>query len=315
MKPLHLLILEVPPAVADVAAGAPRVAAWAEEAALADAALASLLTAAPVSRHGALAATELTPDGQQLRLAPRHRLMCPPLWERVPRAVAVGLPWSGGSTPDGCCIVTPDFAAPRLAHAAALPDRVHPPSLGPQLAPCRLAPDELDDATLLDLGCAAPAAREALVAPLSLHAMATRLLEDNAPPLAVVRLPFARVAPTAPQRTRAFLEAIVGRYAALAAGATALTLIRVFHPDRVQNTLHADSPDVRADSALALGERIAERLNALQLFPPLPEDHWRQVEARYRSPASTLPGTRHLIAQLQRQVDAARARLAPHSER
>lgn len=309
MKPIHLLILEVAPHVEEIAAGGRRVAQWREEPDLADAALASLLTAAPVSRHGALSAWELTPDGQQIRLAPRHRLMCPPIWERLSQTAAVGLPWSSGSIPDGF-VVTPDFVSPRLAaHPAVLPDRVHPPLLGRQLSEYRVSPGELDAATMLGLGFSEHAHREDISVLLSLHAIATSLIEQSHPQLAIVRLPLGRVTPAAPERTRAFLAAVQRRYEELSADATLLTLTRVFHHDHVHNILRSEAPETHADSALALGVLIARKMNTLQQFSRLPNEHWSQLKARYQSPSSTMPGTKAQIRGLQCQVEAGLASL------
>lgn len=303
-----LLILDLPAGVVPATSALQPRGAWQEPPALAGAALASLLTA--TDRHGAIDSMEPTPDGQALRPAPRHRLAQPPLWESVAGAIAVGLPWSVGSR--GACVVAPEFVqCDGAAPGAPLPDRVWPDHWCRPLAALRLQPDELDPAALAGLGYAAtPHAHAALAALISLHAIATALLEQQRPPLLIARFQLT-AAPAQPAATARFLEAMLARYLALQAGAPLQLLLRHHRGDAVACSLHDNTPGAALDSALALGRELAAHFDLVPACAALPDSHWDTVRARYQTPARGMPGMADDLAALAARAEAALTALAP----
>lgn len=303
-----LLILDLPAGVVPATSALQPRGAWQEPPALAGAALASLLTA--TDRHGAIDSMEPTPDGQALRPAPRHRLAQPPLWESVAGAIAVGLPWSVGSR--GACVVAPEFVqCDGAAPGAPLPDRVWPDHWCRPLAALRLQPDELDPAALAGLGYAAtPHAHAALATLISLHAIATALLEQQRPPLLIARFQLT-AAPAQPAATARFLEAMLARYLALQAGAPLQLLLRHHRGDAVACSLHDNTPGAALDSALALGRELAAHFDLVPACAALPDSHWDTVRARYQTPARGMPGMADDLAALAARAEAALTALAP----
>ncbi|WP_141020378.1 hypothetical protein [Azoarcus sp. DD4] len=305
-----LLILDLPAEVIPTTGALQPRGAWQEPSALADAMLASLLTATATDRHGAINSMEPTPDGQALRPAPRHRLLQPPLWESVAGAIAVGLPWSRGSR--GACVVTPEFVqCDGTAPGAPLPDRVWPDHWCRPLAALRLQPDELDPAALAGLGYAAtPQAHAALAALISLHAIATALLEQQRPPLLIARFQLT-AAPTQPAATARFLDAMLARYLALQAGASLQLLMRRHGRDTVDCSVHDSMPGAALDSALALGRELAAHFGLHPAGAVLPARHWDTVHARYQTAARGMPGMAGDLAALAARAQAALTALAP----
>lgn len=304
MKPLLLLILELPAAVElRVDSLAPQ-GNWREPLALADAALASLLTGVGVDAHGALSEQELRPDGQALRLAPRHRLMHSPCWEQVEGAVAVGLPWSTGSRA-GKCVVSPEFVRSGVpGPQVTLPDRVWPEAFNAQLAPACIAPEELDAATLAELGFAAHGAnaRYEIAEWLSLHSIATALLELGHPPLLILRLRLA-LEPENPAASSRFVEAVLARYRYLWGQDELRLLIRHRSTGDVECAVFGTAPTPRFESAIAMGLNLATRFGLSPEARRLPAQHWATLRARYQPPANTLPGTAAQIQSLVARVN------------
>lgn len=305
-----LLILDLPAEVIPTTGALQPRGAWQEPSALADAMLASLLTATATDRHGAINSMEPTPDGQALRPAPRHRLLQPPLWESVAGAIAVGLPWSRGSR--GACVVTPEFVqCDGTAPGTPLPDRVWPDHWCRPLAALRLQPDELDPAALAGLGYAAtPQAHAELAALISLHAIATALLEQQRPPLLFARFQLT-AAPTQPAATARFLDAMLARYLALQAGASLQLLMRRHGRDTVDCSVHDSMPGAALDSALALGRELAAHFGLHPAGAVLPARHWDTVHARYQTAARGMPGMAGDLAALAARAQAALTALAP----
>lgn len=306
MKPLLLLIVEVPESVNPCFGAFGNLGDWHEPAAQMDAGLASLFTGASVREHGALSRWELRPDGQQLRESPRHRLMCPPLWERVLGAVAVGAPWSIGSRPMGKT-VSSDFVRSDLPEKTiALPDRVWPESLAAELAALCIDAEELDGRTIAELGFSPGniAVQRELAACLSVHVIATALLEKDCPPLTIVMLGLPQL-PADPLASTRFVEAVVDRYRSIAGQAEIQLLLRRIGPAGAQCQVLGSEPERQFASSLAMGVALARHFGLSTPAPPLAPRHWENLRASYRPPSNTLPGTGKSIRSLAERVEQA----------
>lgn len=296
-----LLIVDVPEGVRPRQDFLAPCGQWQVPAAFSAADLATVLTGVPVTAHGVLDEWELRPDGQDLRAAPRHRLKHQPWWESVDGAIAVGLPWSTGSQGKARC-VSAEFAEPSHPGAyAALPGRVWPAADHAGLAALRLAPDELAAATLTQLGFhPTRAAQHEMANWLSLHMVATALLENTQAPLALVRLAL-NVKPDRQEATADFIAASVQRYRALWQGSM-LLLLRTFQGELTVCEAFGDTGGATIDDAAGLARLMTKRPAQ---GVDLPAAHWDALRARYQAPAQAMPGIGPVIAMTQARVTQA----------
>ena len=301
MRHALLLILDVPEGVAPVLDFLAPCGHWQVPSALAAADLATVLTGVPAAAHGVLDEWELRPDGQELRAAPRHRLMHQPWWEGTPGAIAVGLPWSTGSEGPARS-VSAEFAEAATAGAyAPLPGRVWPPSDGPALAALRIAPDELDAATMAQLGYPpSRLAQHELASWLSLHMCATAQIAQSPAPLAVVRLKLA-AAPAHPEATADFIAASMRRYRALWP-ATIVAVLRTAKHEHTECALFSDAGGAPIGDAASLALFMtATPARGIDM----PQTHWKALRERYQAPAQAMPGAGAAIKALQARVKQA----------
>lgn len=306
MKPVLLLILEVPESVNPCFGALNNLGHWHEPATLMDAGLASLFTGASVREHGAFSRWELRPDGQQLRESPRHRLMCHPVWESVAGAVTVGAPWSIGSRPMGKAVSCDFVRCDLLERSIALPDRVWPESLAAELAPLCIDAEELDATTIAELG-SPPGDRgvqRELAACLSLHVIATALLEKDCPPLMIVMLGMPQL-PSDPLASTRFVEAVVDRYQSIAGQAEIQLLLRRIGPAGARCQALGSEPERQFASSLGMGEALARHFGLSISAQPLAPRHWENLRASYRPPINTLPGTGKSIRSLAERIEQA----------
>lgn len=306
MKPLLLLILEVPESVNPRFGALSNLGDWHEPDAQMDAGLASLFSGASVREHGTLSRWELRPDGQQLRESPRHRLMCPPIWERLAGAVAVGAPWSIGSRPMGKT-VSSDFARSDLRERSiALPDRAWPELLAVELAPLCIDAEELDAKTIAELGFSPgdSGVQRELATCLSLHVIATALLEKDCPPLTIVMLGMPQL-PADPLASTRFVEAVVDRYHSIAGQAEIQLLLRRIGPAGARCQALGSKPERQFASSLGMGVALASHFGLSTQAQPLLPGHWENLRASYHPPSNTLPGTGRSIHALAERIEQA----------
>lgn len=314
MPRLRLLVLDMPASIELMPDASFRQGFWHEPKSVADASLASLLTGGvPPISHGVIDEWELRPDGQALRRAPRHRLMQPPLWESIPRSVAVGLPWSRGSHAAGC-VVSPDYIWSELSdNSAALPDRIWPETLVQRISDARLQPHELDNATISQLGFSSASshiARE-LSAWLSLHMIGTLLLEQEQPDFFALRLRFESL-PINPAATARFIQSAISRYQSISGTSEIKILIRRHNKNQVECILLGTQPATPMNSSQALGKSISAHF-ALENTEQskLTADYWKALRARCQPPQNTLPGMKTAITELTTRIDEAMTTLFP----
>lgn len=307
MKRLVFLILDIHESLAVSDGSLFQQGIWSERSEFSDASLATVLTGVELIQHGVLSEWEPRPDGQAMRLAPRSRLKVSPVWERITSAVAIGLPWSSGSRPDGC-VVTTDFALSDIPGLSPdLPDRVWPNELRTRLMAARISPGEVDLSVMNELGFdgGKPSLQFELATFLSLHNIGTKLLVDTFLPLFISRLTL-KSAPTNPTLTNRFLSAVVLRYLTMTQAADVIVLSRSQCDEDVTFRVVGTEQNLSFRSSNELGRFIVNRyLLPPQLSTPLESDHWDTLSERYRIATNTLPGTAESIRNVTRNVELA----------
>lgn len=306
MKPLLFLILEYPNAGILRFDTLHELGRWQEPKWLIDAGLASALTGEPVSHHGTLSRWELRPDGQHLRETPRQRLKSSPLWERVPGAVAIGLPWSIGAQPTGTLVATDFVRTDSPGASVPLPDRVWPATLSGELSPLCIDPQELDEGSLAQLGFIPcdDATRQEIATCLSLHMIGTALLAEADHPVALLQLTLP-VSENRPAASDHFVHAMINRYLEIYAHGECLLLMRYGDDEHTHCRALGSRSIPPVDSSLRVGKQLMMRFGLAAQPAKLDGMHWNFVRAAYQLPDNTLPGTSERIQTLVTDINSA----------
>lgn len=307
MKRLVILILDIHESLSAANESLFQQGIWSERSEFSDASLATVLTGVNLQQHGVLSEWEPRPDGQVMRLAPRRRLKVSPVWERVPGAVAIGMPWSSGSRPDGY-VVSADFAMSDIPGISPdLPDRVWPNELRTHLLAARMSPEEVNLSVMSELGFngGKPSFQFELATFLSLHNIGTQLLSDTLLTLFITRLTL-KASPSNPSLANTFLTDVISRYLTMAQAADLMVVSRSQYDGNITFRVVGTEQNLSFCSSYELGRFILNRyLLPPQLPIPLDSDHWHRLSERYRMAGNALPGTTESIRSVIENVVSA----------